>query len=289
MRNLVVLVCLVLGLLGTGRTAIAEEANCGNSENASYADCLTGRTTFVSVDNQLRTLPASGNHPSSASSGPTKTYVPYNRLVIGPDGKECATTGYAEEGVQPEHERLLVDPNPRETNIPITGNDLSILETYPPCPQQPIAPGQPAPILTRSMVAAQYWERVPLPKPQPSIAPGRAITGKMAYLETKGEISHTYNNNVTMFGPLRIVATGSYTVAWGDGETTGPHSFEGQSWPSGQITHDYLKVGSYNIVVTEKWTATWSLDGESGTLRTLQTTGRIDGFPVEQIQAVIGR
>jgi len=41
--------------------------------------------------------------------------------------------------------------------------------------------------------------------------------------------------------------------------------------------------------VTEKWSATWRLGGKSGTLRTLQTTGRIDNFPVEQIQAVIGR
>lgn len=138
------------------------------------------------------------------------------------------------------------------------------------------------------MVAARYWERVPLPKPQPTIAPGRAITGKLAYLETRGETAHTYTND-TVFGPLRIVAKGSYTINWGDGETSGPHDFEGKPWPDGQIKHDYLKIGAYDIVVTEKWTATWSLDGESGVLRTLQTTGRIDDFPVEQIQAVIGR
>jgi hypothetical protein len=85
------------------------------------------------------------------------------------------------------------------------------------------------------------------------------------------------------------VASGSYTVDWGDGTSTGPHKFEGKAWPDGRITHDYIDVGSYNIVVTEKWTANWSLGGESGTLRTLQTTGRIDNFPVEQLQAVIGR
>lgn len=37
----------------------------------------------------------------------------------------------------------------------------------------------------------------------------------------------------------------------------------------------------------EKWTADWSLGGESGVLRTLQTTGTINDFPVQQIQAVI--
>lgn len=138
------------------------------------------------------------------------------------------------------------------------------------------------------MVAARYWERVPLPKPAPVIAPGRAITGKLAYLETRGEVTRTYTNDTT-FGPLEIVAKGSYMVDWGDGETTGPYAVEGKPWPDGQITHDYLKVGSYDIVVTERWTATWRLGGERGTLRALQTTGRIDDFPVEQIQAVIGR
>lgn len=138
------------------------------------------------------------------------------------------------------------------------------------------------------MVAARYWEQVPLPKPQPFIAPGRAITGKLAYLETRGQTAHTYTND-TVFGPLRIVAKGSYTVDWGDGETSGPYSSEGKPWPEGQITHDYISIGAYDVVVTEKWTATWSLDGESGVLRTLRTTGRIDDFPVQQIQAVVVR
>ncbi len=138
------------------------------------------------------------------------------------------------------------------------------------------------------MVARRYWEEIPLPVPRPRIAPGRAITGKLAYLETNGEIRYVYTNN-TVFGPLQIVATGSYTVAWGDGESSGPHSYEGKPWPDGRITHVYQKVGAYDVVVTEAWTATWRLGGQTGVLRELRTTGRIDDFPVEQIQAVIGR
>lgn len=138
------------------------------------------------------------------------------------------------------------------------------------------------------MVAMRYWERVVLPKPQPSIAPGRAITGKRAYLETNGQLTHTFTTD-TVFGPLQIVAKGSYTIDWGDGETSGPHAFEGKAWPDGRITHEYLKIGSYDIVVTEKWSASWSFADESGVLRSLQTTGQINDFSVEQIQAVIGR
>ena len=190
------------------------------------------------------------------------------------------TTGYYRAGTVPT--------DGVRTDL-VTQNVLDIhglpLE-FPPCPEQPPAPGEPAPVETPSMIARRYWERVPLPRPQPAIAPGRAITGKLAYLETRGEIGHTYTND-TVFGQLVIVATGSYVIDWGDGETSGPHSFEGKPWPDGQITHDYLNVGTYDVVVTERWTATWRLGGESGVLRTLQTTGRIDDFPVEQIQAVI--
>ncbi|MCA1692012.1 MAG: hypothetical protein LC733_07385 [Actinobacteria bacterium] len=136
------------------------------------------------------------------------------------------------------------------------------------------------------MIAARYWEQIPLPKPRPHIAPGWGITGKLAYIETNGELRHVYTNT-TPLGPLEIVATGGYFVDWGDGETTGPYDLEGGRWPDGQITHDYVWAGGYDIVVTERWTATWSLGGQSGTLRELQTVGTIDDFPVRQVQAVI--
>lgn len=231
---------------------------------------------------------------STGSSGPSvrytssdgKTYVPYNRLSTGPDGQPCATIGYVEAGKTPPDERLLVDPNPRETNIPIYGSDLRILETYPPCPEQPAAPGDPTPIETRAMVAARVWQHIPLPKPGPTIAPGRAITGKLAYLETKGEVSHTFRTE-TVFGTLELVAHGSYSVDWGDGEKSGPFLVEGLPWPDGTITHIYQRVGKYDVIVTENWTADWSLGDENGILPTLRTTGAIPQFPVEQIQAVI--
>ncbi len=61
---------------------------------------------------------------------------------------------------------------------------------------------------------------------------------------------------------------------------------EGGPWPDGRITHQYTDVGIYDVVVTERWTATWRLGAASGSLAELRTTGRIDDFPVEQIQAV---
>ncbi len=139
--------------------------------------------------------------------------------------------------------------------------------------------------MTPQEVAEEFWQEVPLPKPQPHIAPGRAITGKTAYLETNGETAHSYTRE-TPLGTLQLHARGEYYVDWGDGEKTGPYAFEGGPWPNGRITHVYINVGTYDIVVTEKWQAPWTMGGEQGTLSGLETVGRIDNFPVEQIQAV---
>lgn len=300
-------VAVLLGQYFGMPNAEAQIINCGSGHSGPQNPPHPGQNRSDSTNNPLEqdTVACAGEDAASGSSttkagssdgsvsfvttnssGSTKRYVPYNRLATGPDGQPCATTGWVEEGIAPRDERSLLDPNPLESKGP---NYRDVLEDYAPCPEQVRAPGQAAPVETRAMVAARAWDqRVRLPRPQPSIAPGRAITGKAAYLETNGQLSFTYTED-TVFGPLLIQARGSYTVSWGDGETTGPHSVEGKPWPSGQITHDYIHVGSYDILVTERWTANWSLDGESGTLRTLQTSGRIDGFPVEQIQAVIRR
>lgn len=223
-----------------------------------------------------------GSQRIGTSSG--ITYVPYDRLTTGADGQPCVTTGYTQLGSSPGD----VAPDPFADQIQGAGGYNNVYAEYPPCPEQPRQPAQPAPAETRASTAARYWERIALPRPQPTIAPGRAITGKTAYLETRGAVAHTYTNE-TVFGTLRIDAVGSYTISWGDGETSGPYAYEGKPWPSGQIKHEYVNIGTYDILVTERWTATWSLGGERGVLRTLQTVGRIDDFPVEQIQAVIGR
>lgn len=43
----------------------------------------------------------------------------------------------------------------------------------------------------------------------------------------------------------------------------------------------------YDVVVTQSWSATWTLGGYGGVLDDLRTEGRIDAFPVGQIQAVV--
>lgn len=249
---------------------------CGDSmAGAQYADCLGSGTSVVpgvtGVNNSGSTRSGSG------ASGPSrgKKYVPYMHLDVDDQGRACTRTVYVE-----------VDPDAPPTQPTLGQTDF--YGVYPECPPLPSDPGQPAPVETPLVLATRYWERVSLPMPRPHIAPGRAITGKLAYLETNNRTSYTYTND-TVFGPLEIVATGRYFVDWGDGNTSGPHAGEGGPWPDGSITHQYIDVGNYNVVVTERWTATWRLGGESGVLHELRTSGRIDNFPVQQIQAVVYR
>jgi hypothetical protein len=211
------------------------------------------------------------------SAVPTAQWVPYERVVPngGPNRETCTTTDYREVP-------LGVDPN----TIPDWAFNDVRSGVYPACP---VGSANPAVVESPQAFAARYWRDIPLPSPEPYIAPGRAITGMLAYLETRGSTTHTYTEPNTPFGPLQIVATGAYYVDWGDGTHTGPHSEEGGPWPDGRITHEYINVGTYDVVVTERWTATWSFGSESGTLDELRTVGRIDDFPVQQIQAVVLR
>ncbi|MFN2607444.1 MAG: hypothetical protein ABR511_06045 [Acidimicrobiales bacterium] len=192
-------------------------------------------------------------------------------IAIGTDGKPC----YYSRAV-PEPAGFL----PPGTDL---GNFNGPILNPPDYPRCPVTPGS---AVSPRTIAALGWNAVKLPAPRPSIAPGRAITGKTAYLETHGSLHDSYSAD-TPVGPLRIDSTGTYVVDWGDGQTSWSYSSEGGPWPDGQITHVYEDVGTYDVVVTEHWTADWRIGGASGHLTGQQTAGRIDDFPVEQVQAVV--
>jgi len=148
-----------------------------------------------------------------------------------------------------------------------------------------LCPGVVAPATNPAALALQFWGEVPLPVPAPHIAPGRAITGLPAYLETGGTTAKDFSRD-TPLGPIGIGAHGQFFVDWGDGTRDGPFDTVGAAWPNGTITHTYTDTGAYDVVVTERWTATWQLAGRGGPLGGLQTVGRITQFPVTEVQAV---
>jgi hypothetical protein len=181
----------------------------------------------------------------------------------------------------------LPDNSPYASGVNFGYQGVDITARYSRCADEPADPDDAGPVIDPRALAIQGWEEVELPKPRPYIAPGWAITGMKSYLETRGQLTHTFNKD-TPIGPLQINSTGGYYVDWGDGTKTGPHRTEGGPWPDGQITHTYIDVGTYEVV-TEEWSASWSLGPASGDLTGQRTVGRIDNFRVEQIQVVVGR
>ncbi len=84
----------------------------------------------------------------------------------------------------------------------------------------------------------------------------------------------------------------SYEVDWGDGagRDKGPYPYPGQPWPGGRITHTYTDMGRYDVTVTEHWSASWTVAGESGRIDGLRSApARIQDFGVTQLQAVRNR
>lgn len=166
------------------------------------------------------------------------------------------------------------------------GNDA--VAGTPVCPPAAAVPGVPVVQISPEQVALSFWRQADLPVPEPSIAPGWAITGKTAYLEANSEPTAQFEWRIPGFGVLAVDAEAELVVDWGDGR--GPQSYDsiGGPWPEGDVTTVYGDSGAVDVVVTQQWTADWSLGAATGTLGGLQTSGTIEDFEVRQIQAVIG-
>jgi hypothetical protein len=157
-------------------------------------------------------------------------------------------------------------------------------------PEPPAVEGTPRrpapPPLSPTEVVERTLVNVRLPNPRPNIDPGHAITGLRAYLETGNTRRHRFDTIDTVLGPLSITATSTYTVDWGDGTVTGPHNSTGGKYPDGDISHVYQDAGIVDIVVRQNWTARWRLAGQSGTVGGLRSSGQLEDFEVQEVQAV---
>ena len=158
-------------------------------------------------------------------------------------------------------------------------------------PRPPRRPGgeRPAPApppITPSEIVERTIVNVRLPRPRPNIDPGHAVTGLRAYLETGNRRSHSFAPIATVLGPLRITATSTYTVDWGDGTITGPHRTVGAKYPDGDITHVYRDAATVDVTVAQNWTARWRLAGQSGTIGGLRSAAQITDFEIREVQAV---
>ena len=243
--------------------------------------------------------------PASAECGATKRDRHGNPIVqVGCEGSEGSESGTGKaykpnelvktiSQVNGEYCSILAsrtsDPGEREVNTRqlldqfelwgINFGDVwrAIVDSVDGCA------GAPSP----DAVAYSFVHSEGAPNPQPYVAPGHAITGKTAYLETRGPTTHTQTFE-TVLGPLTITFTAQdFTVDWGDGSNRdrGPFASPGKPYPDGQARHVYTDKGVVKVTVTQRWTAAWSVAGEGGTLE-VTSTGEMPNLEIRQLQAV---
>jgi len=98
-----------------------------------------------------------------------------------------------------------------------------------------------------------------LPRPEPWIAPGFALTGLDVFLDTGAGHDLRYDQTeVVEVGPftytVEVTARGTTTVDWGDGSEPVTHDEPGRPYPSGVVRHVYRDAGAVDVTVTDGWT-----------------------------------
>jgi hypothetical protein len=170
-------------------------------------------------------------------------------------------------------------PTPGQTLAAAVGLAALLAQGYELCPGL----GEPS----AEDYALGWWRQQVLPAPVPVLQPGEMLVGWPAYLENNDPMTLMLREDGTPFGSLVVSARSTLAVDWGDGTITGPFDFAGAPWPDGRITHVYQQHGTYDVEVTQTWTGSWRLGVARGTFPPLITRGRLDEFPVREVQAVI--
>jgi hypothetical protein len=230
-------------------------------------------------------IPCQDQYESTTPGGPRKTYNP-DELVTAiseVDGEFCTilATIASPQGRQVVNVRYLLEQTPT-FGEPLHDIWKWIVGDLPGCPSL-----RPSP----ATVAWSFVKQASPPPSRPHIAPGYAITGKKAFLQTDGPTTQTQTFD-TILGPLAVTFEAStFTVDWGDGAgiDSGPFDIPGRPYPDGEAAHVYTHAKAYDVVVRTSWTARWSVAGESGALGGLSRTERIDDFQARQLQAVRDR
>ena len=118
-----------------------------------------------------------------------------------------------------------------------------------------------------------------LPIPDPLIEPGFGLIAFPAYLSSGAKLTDRFQTTVAGQAILGS-AHGSLSVDFGDGSVIGPTTNLGGVWPNGNLSHPYSSTGCYRITVTENWSISYSVGGQSGTLNGISTQGSVPSFCV---------
>ena len=236
------------------------------------ADCdVSRRGTLTCPQEETTSVPGEspGNRPRVPRPSPED--ILYAADLVARDGELCIVM------------RRVVFPGAAQSRRAFE-EEIQLLRLM---GQYDFCPGVERPVRSPAVVARSVVEEFTPTPPRPHIAPGYAITGKPAYLETNGNLAPATDTRTTELGDIEVTFRGTYTVDWGDGTPVETHTAEGKPWPDGTIRHTYTHTGHYDVVVTANWTATWRIGTTTGEITDgLTTTQTIEDFEVRQLQAV---
>ena len=184
---------------------------------------------------------------------------------------------------------LPAEPDP--TFMTMCGNpDAPSAITYDgDCTADPVTPGSP--IVPSPQQQAQTWvtnffQRVPMPRPQPEMSSPNGVTGGVHSLDLRIDDEVVYTAT-TPQGPLTLHAFAKTYVNWGDGHWE-TYNSTGAPFPDSEIEHTWQDKGIYTIRVVVSWSAQWQIGNQfSGTVGGVATTANIANWEVHQIRAVI--
>ena len=269
---LVLLVWLVPG------SAFAQQADVdpGRDDVSLYVDATDGR------EEERGTVDDDGS--SSAGDSGSRPRVPEHIAT------RTTRVGYVDYGEDPPCLRYIrVDTQRSADRVENWVERRAALEAqYDTCPAE-----EEVDLPDVEDLAEIVWEDVVrLPAPSPAVRPNAdGIVAIPVYLEIDGP--QTLD---ARFGPdeigfdvvIEIDATSEYVVDWGDDTPLTRTTSQGGPYPDGDVKHQYPYKGTYDITVTQEWTATWRAStGASGTISgVLRTTGIVEDFVVSEIQAV---
>lgn len=155
-------------------------------------------------------------------------------------------------------------------------------------------PSDPPPVLSaavaRELVRGIVEDH--LPRPEPEIPPGWALTGMPAYLVTHHELHYGPASHTVNLDPfpvtVEITAEAVTIVDWGDGTVT-THNVAGDPWPDGLVHHTYRDEDVVTVTVTDVWHVEFRVTSPttiSDSLEAELEPRTIDDLEVRQIQAI---
>jgi hypothetical protein len=126
------------------------------------------------------------------------------------------------------------------------------------------------PTVTLAMIRDAF-NRTPWAKPEISTQPAGNVTlvGLDTFYKVNWSAEGYQPGEVDAIDPARMngyrvdirVKLVNFMWQFGDGQTFGPTTSEGGVYPSGNITHQYLKAGSYPASVTTTFGGEFRIDG----------------------------